>query len=191
MPGRRRRRPDGGEVTTAGQRPVDLVPRSPAHARALFPLIHGTAVADWLVWDGPASEEEFLAAYPDPRADPAHRNLTIVERSTGRPVGAFSIRPGFQRQRGDIGYWVGIPFQGRGYATAAVARGLEIAFGEMGMEKVEACAFVGNHPSRRVLEKNGFLQEGLTRKAVLKRGRWLDEWALGITREEWEARTRA
>ena len=55
------------------------------------------------------------------------------------------------------------------------------------MEKVEACAFLGNLGSRRVLEKCGFAQEGLTRKAVLKRGRWLDEWVFGITREEWES----
>ena len=70
----------------------------------------------------------------------------------------------------------------------AAARALEIAFRDMGMEKVDACAFVGNDASRRVLEKNGFQREGLSRKAVLKRGVWLDEWLLGITREEWEAR---
>lgn len=168
---------------------TDLVPRTAEHARALLPLVHGTAVPDTLVWDGPASEAEFLASYAAPPGDASHRHFTIL--GNGVPVGAFSIRPGFQPQRGDIGYWVGIPYQGRGYATAAVARSLEIAFGDMGMGKVEACAFLGNLASRRVLEKNGFLQEGLTRKAILKRGRWLDEWTFGITREEWEARRKA
>ena len=33
-----------------------------------------------------------------------------------------------------------------------------------------------------------FLPEGLTRKAVLQRGRWLDEGVVGIAREEWEGR---
>jgi RimJ/RimL family protein N-acetyltransferase len=156
------------------------------HAKTLYPLLAGTAVCDTLVWDGPESLESFLATYVDQPGEPSHRHYTIL--GGGVPVGALSIRPGFQHGRGDIGYWVGIPFQGKGYATAAVAEALRIAFTDMGMEKVEACAFLGNLGSRRVLEKNGFVQEGLTRKAVLKRGRWLDEWVFGITREEWRSR---
>ena len=164
---------------------VTLEPRTAAHARALFPLVFRTAVCDTLVWDGPACEEEFLRTYAKP-GEARHRDLTLL--ADGVPVGALSIRPGFQPARGDIGYWVGIPHQGRGIGTAAVAAALEVAFGPMAMEKVEACAFVGNGASRRVLEKNGFREEGRVRKAVLKRGRWVPEWLLGITREEWEAR---
>jgi len=167
------------------------VPRTRAHARALLPLIYRTRVADTLVWDGPATRREFLSTYARRRGNRTDRHFTILEAATRTPVGAISIRPGFQKGRGDLGYWIGIPHQGKGLGTAAVARALEIAFGRMGMEKVEACAFVGNGASRRVLEKNGFRQEGLTRKAVLKRGRWLDERVFGITREEWEARPRA
>ena len=168
--------------------PVELLPRTEEHARALLPLILNTPVADTLVWDGPATEGEFLSNYAAPLGDPSHRHFTVVAGPGLRPVGSLSIRPGFQPPRGDIGYWIGIPQQGRGIATAAVARALEIAFKDMGMEKVDACAFVGNDASRRVLEKNGFQREGLSRKAVLKRGVWLDEWLFGITREEWEAR---
>lgn len=175
---------------SGGGGPVDLRKRTRAHAEALLPLIFRTPVADTLVWDGPESAEEFLRTYPRLRGPKIHRHYTVVETATGAAVGALSIRPGFQPGRGDIGYWIGIPHQRKGYATAAVARALEIAFGPMKMEKVEACAFVGNLASRRVLEKNGFREEGRTRKAVLKRGRWLDEWVLGITREEWEARER-
>jgi RimJ/RimL family protein N-acetyltransferase len=167
---------------------VDLAARTDAHARVLLPLIHGTAVCDTLVWDGPDTAEEFLSNYASPLGDPAHRHFTIVAGPAAEPVGALSVRPGFQPGRGDLGYWVGIPHQGRGIATLAVARALDLAFGEMGMEKVEACAFLGNLASRRVLEKNGFALEGLVRKAVLKRGRWLDEWLFGVIREEWAAR---
>jgi len=176
---------------TGPSAPVDLLPRTEAHARALLPLILGTPVADTLVWDGPATEGEFLSNYAAPLGDPSHRHFTVVAGPEAIPVGSLSIRPGFQPARGDVGYWIGIPHQGRGIGAAAVARALEIAFGEMGMEKVDACAFVGNEASRRVLEKNGFLREGLARKAVLKRGRWLDEWLYGITREEWVARRAA
>lgn len=123
----------------SGARAADLVARTAEHARALFPLLHGTAVCDTLVWDGPDSLEGFLATYATPGGDPSHRHYTILETASGLPVGSLSIRPGFQPPRGDIGYWVGIPFHGRGIGAAAVARSLEIAFGEMGMEKVDAC----------------------------------------------------
>jgi RimJ/RimL family protein N-acetyltransferase len=144
-------------------------------------------VTDTLVWDGPETVEEYERDYPSPPGDASHRHFTILEAATGAPVGSLSIRPGHQPQRGDIGMWVGIPYQGRGLGTAAVARALEYAFREMGMEKVEASVYVGNHASRRILEKNGFRTEGHLRKAILKRGAWHDEWVLGITREEWEA----
>ena len=64
----------------------------------------------------------FLATYATPPGDPSHRHFTIL--GGGEPVGSFSIRPGFQPQRGDIGYWVGIPHQRKGYATAAVQEAL-------------------------------------------------------------------
>ena len=162
-----------------------LVARTATHARVLYPMLKGTTVCDTLVWDGPETLESFLDTFVDQPGDPSHRHFTIL--GGGIPVGALSIRPGFQPPRGDLGYWVGIPHQGKGYATAAVGEALRIAFADMGMEKIEACAFVGNFASRRVLEKCGFQQEGLTRKAVLKRGRWLDEWVFGLTRERWEA----
>jgi ribosomal-protein-alanine N-acetyltransferase len=168
-------------------RPADLSHRTADHARRLFPLVHGTPVTETLVWDGPNSLEEYEKGYVT-YGPPPHRNYTILDVVTGAPVGALSIRPGENPKRGDLGYWIGIPHQGRGLGTAAVARALEIAFVEMAMEKVEACAFVGNEASRRVLRRNGFRREGLVRKAILKRGRWLDEWLFGITREEWEAR---
>ena len=160
-----------------------LVPRTPEHARVLYPLLKGTAVCDTLVWDGPDSLESFLATYDRPPGAPAHRHYTIL--GGGEPVGSFSLRPGEQPLRGDIGYWVGIPFQGRGYATAAIREALRIGFQDMGMEKIEACVYTGNEASRRALLRAGFRQEGLVRKAVLKRGVWRDEWLFGILREEW------
>ena len=53
------------------------------------------------------------------------------------------------------------------------------------MQKIEAFVFAGNQASRQIFEKNGFSLEGTLRKAQLKRGKLLDEWIFGITREEW------
>ena len=46
--------------------------------------------------------------------------------------------------------------------------------------------FVGNTPSRSVFEKLDFSLEGTIRSAICKRGKWLDEWIMAITRDDWK-----
>jgi RimJ/RimL family protein N-acetyltransferase len=61
----------------------------------------------------------------------------------------------------EIGYWIGVPFWGCGYATEA-ARGLiGHAFGDLGYGVLTASARVSNPASRRVLEKCGFEWTGV------------------------------
>jgi RimJ/RimL family protein N-acetyltransferase len=65
------------------------------------------------------------------------------------------------REGAELGYWIGVPFWGCGYATEA-ARGLiDHAFGDLGYEVVTASARVSNPASRRVLEKCGFQWTGV------------------------------
>ena len=82
--------------------------------------------------------------------------------------------------RADIGLWVGEPFHGKGYGTAAIAQAVAYGFRALKLSKIEATCFVGNWPSRRSFEKNGFVLEGTIRRAVKKRGVLVDEWLLGI-----------
>ena len=65
------------------------------------------------------------------------------------------------RQGAELGYWIGVPFWGCGYASEA-ARGLiDHAFGDLGYEVLTASARVSNPASRRVLEKCGFRWTGV------------------------------
>jgi RimJ/RimL family protein N-acetyltransferase len=60
----------------------------------------------------------------------------------------------------DLGYWIGAPFWGNGYATEAVRALLDYAFTDLGYEAVHGAARVTNPASRRVLEKCGFQWTG-------------------------------
>jgi ribosomal-protein-alanine N-acetyltransferase len=77
-------------------------------------------------------------------------------------------------QSGTIGYWVDNPRNGRGLATGAVGEVLSYAFAELELHRVEAATLVDNHPSQRVLEKNGFEQIGLARRFLRIDGEWRD-----------------
>src|SRR4051794_17505310 len=73
-----------------------------------------------------------------------------------------------------LGYFVRSAAGGRGHATAAVRRMLGIAFGELGLHRVEAGTLVHNVRSQRVLEKNGFERFGLAPQYLRIQGRWQD-----------------
>jgi ribosomal-protein-alanine N-acetyltransferase len=75
-----------------------------------------------------------------------------------------------------IGYFVDAAHAGRGLATAAVAEGLEFAFGELGLHRVEAGTATANIASQRVLERNGFTRVGVLRKHLRLQGEWVDHF---------------
>jgi ribosomal-protein-alanine N-acetyltransferase len=77
-------------------------------------------------------------------------------------------------QSANVGYWVAERFNGRGLATRAVGELVEVAFGELGLHRLEAGTLVDNIPSQRVLEKNGFERIGLARRYLLIAGEWRD-----------------
>ena len=76
---------------------------------------------------------------------------------------------GFGKFRGDapeIGYWLGVSYWGRGYATEAARALIDHAFTDHGYEKLVAGARVNNPASRRVLEKCGFQWTGVELRRV-------------------------
>ena len=56
----------------------------------------------------------------------------------------------------EIGYWIGRPYWGNGYAPEAVKALLKRAFDDLDAEKIWASCYDGNEQSRRVIEKSGF-----------------------------------
>jgi RimJ/RimL family protein N-acetyltransferase len=66
------------------------------------------------------------------------------------------------RQDGaELGYWLGVPFWGHGYATEAARAVIDYAFAELGHDALQSGARVSNPASRRVLEKCGFQWTGV------------------------------
>ena len=61
----------------------------------------------------------------------------------------------------ELGYWLGVPFWGKGYATEAVRAMIDYAFGELDHTALQAGARVTNPASRRILEKCGFQWTGV------------------------------
>jgi RimJ/RimL family protein N-acetyltransferase len=82
--------------------------------------------------------------------------LSVEDGETGQLVGDVGLSPA-EDEPGviKIGYTMSPTFQGRGYATEAVAALVDYAFGTLGAEVVRAYASAENLPSIRVAEKVG------------------------------------
>jgi ribosomal-protein-alanine N-acetyltransferase len=169
---------------------VTLRPVLESDADHLFSLVHKTPVTETVLWDGPTTFEGYkddLRVRSEKTRNGEIHAFTILESSTNTPIGSLSVRPYEEKFRGDVGLWIGLPYQGKGYGSKAIRLATEYGFTKLGFLKIEAAAFVGNTASRRIFEKNGFKLEGTLRRCVLKRGRYLDEWVLGLLKEEFEA----
>jgi Acetyltransferase (GNAT) domain len=62
----------------------------------------------------------------------------------------------------ELGYWIGLPYWGRGYVTEAARALIDHAFGALGCALLTSRARVSNPASRRVLEKCGFQWTGVS-----------------------------
>jgi RimJ/RimL family protein N-acetyltransferase len=99
----------------------------------------------------------------------------------GEAVGGIGVIPGadVNRYSGEVGYWLGRAWWGRGLATAAVAHFVPWAGRTFGLVRVFAYVFETNRSSMRVLEKCGFAREGVLRRHAFKDGQLLDEMVYG------------
>ncbi len=152
-------------------------------AAALFPLIHRTSVTHGIAWDGPESRDDYTARLTE-IADEAWRGerhfFTILEPSSGAPIGSCDVRPDDAGFRASVGIWLAESHQGRGIGTRTIAELVSYAWTRLGLHRLEADVFVGNGASRRSFEKNGFELEGTIRSAMVKRGVPRDMWLLAL-----------
>lgn len=83
-----------------------------------------------------------------------------------------------------IGYWVAKDVTGGGVATAALALGVDHGFGRVRLHRIEATVRPENAPSRAVLAKAGFREEGLLQRYLEVDGAWRDHLLVAVTVEE-------
>ncbi len=151
----------------------------------LVPLIGAREVAaTTLRIPHPYTEEnarEFLT-------NPKHRCeevLAIIRKADQQLVGAVGLHPDLAHKRAELGYWIGVPYWGNGYATEAARAVVAYGFGELDLNRIYASHFEGNNASAGVLRKIGMRHEGCQRGHILKWGRFLDSQLYGMLRSEW------
>jgi RimJ/RimL family protein N-acetyltransferase len=111
--------------------------------------------------------------------------LAITERESGALLGAIGLKLDPVHEKAEMGYWVGRPYWGQGYATEAVGTLLHHGFHGLGLNRIEAHHMAHNPASGRVMEKAGLIREGCSPQALKKDGRFVDAVFYGALRSTW------
>ncbi len=178
-------------IELAGQK-VRLRPTNAADAPVAWKLIHHNHdILKWLCWSGPECLDDLVETYADrwPRQMREGEKYSFAIEEIDNPglfIGAADARILLNPRQMEIGYWLGKPYWGKGYATEVLALICYLCFERLGAEVLTAGAFVGNASSRHVQEKNGFQFEGTLRRHFFKEGKWIDLWHTSLLREEWK-----
>ena len=83
----------------------------------------------------------------------------IVLKETGKPIGSIGLHRNDLAEKADemeLGYWLGVPYWGRGLVPEAARELLRHAFEDLGLARVWCGYYDGNEKSKRVQEKLGF-----------------------------------
>jgi len=86
----------------------------------------------------------------------------------------------------EIGYWIAADEQGKGIISRATEALLDIAFGKIGMNRVQIRCADQNLRSAAIPRKFGFTEEGRQRQHVIRDGVVYDFLVFGLLRDEWE-----
>lgn len=86
-------------------------------------------------------------------------------------IGAISLRLERDHHRAELGYWLGQPYWGQGYATEAAVAVLDYGFTTLGLNRIHATHLTRNPASGRVMQKVGMRFEGVHREYFWKNGR--------------------
>lgn len=142
-----------------------------ANLRDGFPYPYTLADAEW-----------FVKGCMD--ADPARQCFRAVTID-GDAIGSVSLCLGedVYCKSAELGYWLAEPFWQCGIMSAAVRQLCAEAFQTFDLARIYAEPFAHNLASRRVLEKAGFLQEGVLKNSVYKNGVLRDSCMYALTND--------
>lgn len=179
---------------SAGQRSLsterlELRPFRLADAGAVQRLAGAREIADTTLTvphpyeDGVA--EQWIASHEEAFHAGRLAAYAITIGSSGELVGAVSLGITPAHALAELGYWIGVPFWGRGYATEAARALVQYGFTDLALNRVQSRHYVRNPASGRVMQKIGMTREGILRQAVRKWGEFEDIVLYSVLSSEW------
>jgi len=138
-------------------------------------------------WVSPCRDQASFLGYLA-RCD-GERSLGFIarERESGRIIGVVNVSEivrGFF-QSAYLGYYGMTGLSGRGLMTEAVGQVVSHGFNALGLHRLEANIQPGNEPSRALVKRLGFRQEGYSPRYLKISGEWRDHERWAVLADDW------
>jgi ribosomal-protein-alanine N-acetyltransferase len=129
--------------------------------------------------------ETWISTHEDTFKQGKGVTYAMTLKDDGRLVGCISLMGLKLGHQGELGYWIGVPYWGKGYCTEAGEALLEYGFTKLDLNRIHASYFSRNPASGRVMEKLGMTYEGTRKQHILKWGKFEDLALKGILKKDW------
>ena len=158
---------------------LDVVTRNYDHLRTFM---------EWAKPDYSRKDaEEWVARAANRSSDDQPLNMCIFRDD--RMIGTIGFAEFDHAARvTEIGYWIDAAEEGKGIISRATEKMLELAFENLGMNRVQIRCADANVRSAAVPRKFGFVEEGRQRQHVVRNGKTYDFLIFGLLRDEWRSR---
>ena len=149
-------------------------------------------LAPWmpLAPEGPPNEAGTRAALVRERREwrsGRDYRFVVAARAGDKPLGRINfshvVRSVFQNSY--IGYWIDAEHARQGLMTEALELALDLAFGPLGLHRVQAAIIARNTASIKLARRLGFRLEGEAKRYLRIAGHWEDHLLYAMTNEEW------
>lgn len=166
---------------------LELGPYSEADIAELLPLVGRREVAATTLRIAHPYTEQDARSFLALAQEPDKIWLSVKLLSDMRQLGGIGLRLDEQHQHAELGYWLGVPYWGQGYATEAGREMLRYGFEDLHMHRIFASHFKHNPASGGVLKKLGMRYEGCQREHFRKWDQFIDSELYGLLRREWKS----
>lgn len=168
-----------------------LRPLSQADAPALQQAASQPQVADTLISLPHPYPEGEAARYISRQAatyEAGEAVTFVVERKLEPGLGGIIEMRAIELEhsQAELSFWLAVGLWGQGYMSEALRPLLRFGFEDLGLNRLYAYHMTKNPGSGKVLQKNGFVQEGLLRQRVRKAGVFEDVKLWAILHADWQ-----
>ena len=136
----------------------------------------------------PAGEaERYAIRQQSERESGRSVTFTIEQKAEGEFCGLIELRDiDREHWQAELSFWLAVDAWGHGYMSEVIHAVVRYGFASLGLNRLYAHHMLRNPACGRVLEKNGFKQEGLLRQRVRKWGQFEDVSLWAILRKDWQ-----
>jgi len=175
-------------------RDVRLNLLEPRHAIELFNLVDSnrTHLREWLPFIDDYQSEKAATQFITRSREESGRTTSVA---MGIWIGKMLVgivtfdRIDWSNRSALMGFWLGKSFQGSGIMTRTCSALIDLAFTELGLNRVEISCALENRRCRLVPERLGFGQEGICRQREWLYDHFVDTVSYGLLASDWKNRS--